>query len=93
MKKFLLVPASRLIGARQNRFFARIAAIDSQLRFLVEAIEGASTDARKHACVRSIDTTPMTAASASRGAQMPSLDFKRSLTACGLALPPDDFIT
>jgi hypothetical protein len=25
--------------------------------------------------------------------QMPSLDFKRSLTACGFALPPDDFIT
>src|SRR5271156_586859 len=25
--------------------------------------------------------------------QMPSLDFSRSLTACGLALPPDDFIT
>ena len=25
--------------------------------------------------------------------QMPSLLFKRSLTACGLALPPDDFIT
>src|SRR4029077_19624082 len=25
--------------------------------------------------------------------QMPSLDLSRSLTACGLALPPDDFIT
>lgn len=25
--------------------------------------------------------------------QMPSFDFKRSLTACGFALPPDDFIT
>src|SRR5438067_214170 len=24
---------------------------------------------------------------------MPSLDLRRSLTACGLALPPDDFIT
>ena len=24
---------------------------------------------------------------------MPSFDFSRSLTACGLALPPDDFIT
>ena len=24
---------------------------------------------------------------------MPSLDLSRSLTACGLALPPDDFIT
>ena len=28
-----------------------------------------------------------------RDVQMPSLDFSRSLTACGLALPPDDFIT
>jgi hypothetical protein len=25
--------------------------------------------------------------------QRPSLDLSRSLTACGLALPPDDFIT
>src|SRR5664279_6210567 len=25
--------------------------------------------------------------------QMPSLDLSRSFTACGLALPPDDFIT
>jgi hypothetical protein len=25
--------------------------------------------------------------------QMPSFDFNRSFTACGLALPPDDFIT
>ena len=25
--------------------------------------------------------------------QRPSLDFRRSLTACGFALPPDDFIT
>src|SRR5437868_15299636 len=29
----------------------------------------------------------------SRRLQMPSLDLRRSLTACGLALPPDDFIT
>src|SRR4051812_29784811 len=28
-----------------------------------------------------------------RRLQMPSFDFNRSLTACGLALPPDDFIT
>jgi len=25
--------------------------------------------------------------------QMPSLDFRRSFTLCGLALPPEDFIT
>jgi hypothetical protein len=31
-------------------------------RFLVQTMNGASTDAREHACVRSIDTTPMTAA-------------------------------
>src|SRR5665811_1460269 len=29
----------------------------------------------------------------SHRSQMPSLDLSRSLTACGLALPPDDFIT
>src|SRR4051794_2570618 len=28
-----------------------------------------------------------------RRAQTPSFDFKRSFTDCGLALPPDDFIT
>src|SRR5882757_11475622 len=28
-----------------------------------------------------------------RDAQMPSFAFRRSFTACGLALPPDDFIT
>jgi hypothetical protein len=33
MKKFSCSPASRLIGARQNRFFARIAATDSQRHF------------------------------------------------------------
>jgi hypothetical protein len=30
MKKFSWLPALRLIGARQNRIFARIAAADSQ---------------------------------------------------------------
>jgi hypothetical protein len=29
----------------------------------------------------------------SNGVQTPSFDFKRSFTACGLALPPEDFIT
>ena len=33
MKKFSCSPASRRIGARQNRFFARIAATDSRARF------------------------------------------------------------
>lgn len=28
-----------------------------------------------------------------RDVQMPSFDFRRSFTACGLAFPPDDFIT
>ena len=28
-----------------------------------------------------------------RRTQMPSFDFRRSLTACGFALPPEDFIT
>jgi hypothetical protein len=33
MKKFLRLPALRLIGARQNRFFARIATTDSATPF------------------------------------------------------------
>jgi len=33
------------------------------------------------------------AAVSSRDVQRPSLDFSRSFTDCGLALPPDDFIT
>ena len=33
MKKFSCPPASRLIAARQNRFFARIAATDSRHDF------------------------------------------------------------
>ena len=93
MKKFSPAPASRLIGARQNRFFARIVAADSLARFWVETTDCTSIDTRGHACARSIDAAPITATSASRDAQMPSFDFKRSLTACGLALPPDDFIT
>jgi hypothetical protein len=93
MKKFSPAPASRLIGARQNRFFARIAVADSQARFSVETTDCTPIDTRGHACARSIDAAPITATSASRDVQMPSLDFKRSLTACGLALPPDDFIT
>jgi hypothetical protein len=36
MKKFSCPPASRLIAARQNRFFARIASTDSQDGFRFE---------------------------------------------------------
>jgi hypothetical protein len=36
-KKFSCSPPSRLIGARQNRIFARIAAADSQARFSSES--------------------------------------------------------
>jgi hypothetical protein len=41
MKKFSCSPASRLIAARQNRIFARIAAADSQPGFF--AARGASS--------------------------------------------------
>jgi hypothetical protein len=62
MKKFSLSPPSRLICARQNRFFARIAAADSRARFLVETMDCTPIDTRGQACARSIDTAPMTAA-------------------------------
>jgi hypothetical protein len=51
MKKFSLQPASRLISARQNRFFARIASADSQAQFLAEAISHRSFDSRQYVCV------------------------------------------
>jgi hypothetical protein len=38
IKIFSCSPASRLILARQNRFFARVAAADSGRRFFVEAM-------------------------------------------------------
>jgi hypothetical protein len=101
MKKFSRLPASRLIVARQNRIFARIAVADS--------LAGISRLARciarygerlMHASVLINGATAATKAShrdddgvTSRAVQMPSLALSRSLTACGLALPPDDFIT
>src|SRR6185437_15744181 len=93
IKKFSCPPASRLIGARQNRFFARIAAPDSRHDSSSRrsiAVGRSRGDARSRALRRHrIDDS----AALSRGVQMPSFDFRRSLTACGLALPPDDFIT
>jgi hypothetical protein len=93
MKKFSWLPASRLIGARQNRFFARIAATDSQ-GVSVRGGDALPVDAHAQARLRTFDRDIVDDDGASsRGAQMPSLDLSRSLTACGLALPPDDFIT
>jgi hypothetical protein len=93
MKKFSRSPASRLIGARQNGFFARIAAADSQARFWVETMN-CVCDRRARARLRAFARRRVDDAGVmSRAVQMPSLDFSRSLTTCGLALPPDDFIT
>ena len=93
MKKFSRAPASRLIGARQNRFFARIAATDSQ-GVSVRGGDALRLDAHAQSRLRAFDRDIVDDDGArSRGVQMPSLDLSRSLTACGLALPPDDFIT
>jgi hypothetical protein len=108
MKKFSCLPASRLIVARQNRIFARIAVADS-----LAAISGiarciaAYGEQLMHASVLRNGPTAVTKTSrrdddsvaseddgvASGAVQMPSLALSRSLTACGFALPPDDFIT
>jgi hypothetical protein len=93
MKKFSSSPASRLIGARQNRFFARIAAADSRGAVLGRDHE-LRCDRRARARLRAFARRGVDDGGViSREAQMPSLDFSRSLTTCGLALPPDDFIT
>jgi hypothetical protein len=42
---------------------------------------------------RKLDAKTTMGAKPARCRQRPSLDFRRSLTACGFALPPDDFIT
>src|SRR4051794_23788048 len=49
-------------------------------------------DASMHARP-SIEAAAITPAPRQRAVQTPSLALSRSLTACGLALPPDDFIT
>ena len=115
MKKFSRSPASRLIDARQNRIFARIAAADSpaaisdiarciaaygeQLMHASVLMNMPTARQRRHVATtetlrrgrrrRRIGTTK----TSHRAVQMPSLALSRSLTACGLALPPDDFIT
>jgi hypothetical protein len=62
MKKFSRLPALRLIGARQNRFFARIAAADSRARLWLETMNCVAIDARGHTCVHSLDAASMTTA-------------------------------
>ena len=95
-KNFHARTASRLIAARQNRFFARIAAADSRTRDFRVARRLASplivTDQMHRACTIARNADDASGVT-SREVQMPSLDLSRSLTACGLALPPDDFIT
>jgi hypothetical protein len=93
MKIFSWSQRWRLIGARQNRFFGRIAATDSQGRFSVMTMDFGSRR-RIDAESRALIATAMTVESSRYGTlQMPSLDFKRTLTAVGSALPPEDFIT
>jgi len=93
IKKFSRRPASRLIAARQNRFFARIATADSRRDFWFVRCIAARGERSMHACVRIGRGGGDDAGVTSRDVQIPSLDLSRSLTACGLALPPDDFIT
>jgi hypothetical protein len=85
-KKFLRFLRWRPIASRQDRFFERIAGADSRHGF-GRATRRCETRRRS----RRYDTTGPYAAS--RVSQMPSLLLSRSLTDCGLALPPDDFIT
>src|SRR5665647_3464700 len=66
----------------QNRFTGQ------SLPVRAHATDVAPMDARYAAARQFI----VTRAQRYRRDQMPSLDFRRSLTACGLALPPDDFI-
>ena len=122
MKKFSCQPASRLIVARQNRIFARIAAADSPAAIsdIARRIAAYGEQLMHASVLTSMSTAPPTASrgrrqrragttkashrdnedvapgmttASDRAVQMPSLALSRSLTACGLALPPDDFIT
>jgi hypothetical protein len=85
MKKFSCGSHRGRIAARQNQFFERIAAADSQRDF-GRAMRHYGTLARAQ-----IRRDGLLAGS--RVSQMPSLLFSRSLTDCGLALPAEDFIT
>ncbi len=82
MKKFSVYPNLHVIGAGQNQLLTRIAKPDSRRELfageLHEESDAHANDARD-------DSEAMI--------QKPSLLLSRSLTACGFALPPDDFIT
>src|SRR4029453_14275970 len=84
---------SGLADARQNELFERIAIGDSdtclQSRLLTF---GSRWTIEVHARIDR-DVADVTSVSRYGTIQMPSFAFKRSLTACGLALPPDCFIT
>ena len=93
INKFSCSPAPRLIVARQNRFFERIASADSRGDFSSKRCAPLAIKEPHAPTCASDDTTSTMPAKGSRGVQMPSLDLSRSFTDCGLALPPDDFIT
>src|SRR5665213_211844 len=93
IKKFSCITASRLIVARQTRFFVGIAATDSQRDSSSAARVGARGAWLMHARSRVKRRHADHADGTPSDIQMPSLDLSRSFTACGLALPPDDFIT
>jgi len=62
IKKFSCTTAQRLIHARQNRLFARIAAADSQGRDVPSDDGLRLVGARGHALARSIDAASLTTA-------------------------------
>ena len=90
-KNFSSRPALRLFIARQNRSFGRIAAADSQGAVFHVARCIATFMVNDRCTTRALgdDGDDVT----SRDVQRPSLDLSSSFTDCGLALPPDDFIT
>ncbi len=93
-KKFSWSQRWSLADARQNELFRT----NRDHRFgRALAVATASFGSRRaiDACTRaSIATSPTLRACPVTGRfQMPSFAFRRSLTACGLALPPDCFIT
>src|SRR3984893_16826739 len=90
-KKFFVLAGFASLRARQNRFFARIAAADSAAAILVSR-DGLPLMVNDRCTRAGIKQGGDDADATSRDVQMPSLDLSRSFTACGLALPPDAFI-
>ena len=93
IKKFSLSERRSLIEALRKRIFRT----NRDRRFgSVRALAMVNFRSRwtTDACSRASITTSRTLRTSHYGTlQMPSFAFSRSLTACGLALPPDCFIT